>query len=591
MASAAGKRKQGQVDQWCSKKPKYSFETEDDSSVGSQGTLSLTLNPIDVHTVLTDEEYDAIFGDDHDEDDDYTSDTPTSLSTYTRSRSSSRKRSVNESPALCCSFEGCYKVFTRPVSLRNHEKSHKHGRQQLECPFEGCNRVFNRQAYLDDHAASHTGERKFKCDQCEKDFLRPDHLRRHVRSTHESHWFKCQRPYCTRLFPTMDHLNRHYEDHNENSKKKAHFCPKYPECPMLFRKAAALQRHIKSRHDNPAHQCNKPHPVTGELCSKTYSSNHHLNRHIADFHVQARYTCIICIAKAKNENARTAATFAGKAELFAHEREAHPPQCGVCHKTFRHNYNLKMHEAIHQSDLAKRKAVTCTASGCQQSFTSKSSLQKHLRAHHERRRDFICGQTDLTSVEHVQGWDGKDACGRGFTYKNVLINHIRTHHLGLDQRGHKRNQRKERRRVQKQSARSVLTAGFFEEKDGSSLECVFPECPLSFDDQNGFVGHLRMMHRLEDEDIEEIIADREALHGGPFWIGGLEDEEGEDFISPYPESIQKHRSTHESSGDDDVAANDYSEDELFNNYEDSEDWLLDNGGPFMEQVIDPSLLD
>jgi hypothetical protein len=56
-----------------------------------------------------------------------------------------------------------------------------------------------------------------------------------------------------------------------------------------------------------------------------------------------------------------------------------------------------------------------------------------------------------------------------------------------------------------------------------NVPCLVPTCEYRFFMDRDLKRHLRAEHSLPDAEIEEKIALRDALSGGQFWIGGLDD--------------------------------------------------------------------
>ena len=64
-------------------------------------------------------------------------------------------------------------------TLNHHTKLHK-GEKNFKC--ETCNKAWVRKSRLIAHMRTHTGEKPFKCDVCQKDFSRNDLLKKHLKS-------------------------------------------------------------------------------------------------------------------------------------------------------------------------------------------------------------------------------------------------------------------------------------------------------------------------------------------------------------------------------------------------------------------------
>lgn len=74
------------------------------------------------------------------------------------------------------------------------------------CSFENCGKMFVRPAELA-RMRKHTGERPFKCDECDMDFMRKDHLTSHKLKHKDEKQFKCQ--FCDYESNRGDTLKRH----------------------------------------------------------------------------------------------------------------------------------------------------------------------------------------------------------------------------------------------------------------------------------------------------------------------------------------------------------------------------------------------
>ena len=73
----------------------------------------------------------------------------------------------------------CGQCFSNAQQLELHYKEHK-GEKIQKCEWTSCNRLFSSKEKLRNHVrCRHTGERPFKCADCDKAFTSPKHLKDH----------------------------------------------------------------------------------------------------------------------------------------------------------------------------------------------------------------------------------------------------------------------------------------------------------------------------------------------------------------------------------------------------------------------------
>ncbi|XP_059608249.1 zinc finger protein 345-like [Phlebotomus argentipes] len=75
-----------------------------------------------------------------------------------------------------CVCEVCGKALSSMSSLKKHTKSHEN--LKIECSV--CRKTFTSVSIRDRHLKSHTGEKKHKCEFCDKAFVRKDHAKNHM---------------------------------------------------------------------------------------------------------------------------------------------------------------------------------------------------------------------------------------------------------------------------------------------------------------------------------------------------------------------------------------------------------------------------
>ena len=404
------------------------------------------------------------------------------------------------------------------------------------CPYDNCGRSFNRPCRLAEHIRTHTNERPFVCSQdgCTKSFRRDAHLKRHITSAHSGdRRYACDWNGCEKKFATGSRLRRHLQAHKE---KEQFRCTGYPPCNEIFRKHSTLQMHIKSTHLNQKpFPCHLIDETTGEPCAHGYETLGSLNAHIGRVHGGTRYSCTICVPSegtTKLGNGVTSSSadtvgFPTYAALQAHIAVVHPPTCTHCGLTCASNNSLRQHiEIAHIIPIDERRNFPCTYPGCGRAFTKRGNLDVHVQAVHNKIKRFVCGEFDVSKskILEVAGWNGGGACAHGFSTKANLEEHIRTQHLGLE--GTQKTKRKVKSTTAPRTARKSRAStlgrltGVGYEESGRDIACLMPGCAHRFMRDYDLEVHLKTAHWLPEEEIKGMIAERDALQGGPFWIGG-----------------------------------------------------------------------
>lgn len=380
------------------------------------------------------------------------------------------------------------------------------------CPFDGCTKAFNRPARLQEHLRSHNNERIFRCtyENCDKTFLRVSHLNHHIKSAHTAvRDYVCDRPGCGKAFVTGTRLRRHLAAHDGREKFR---CTEYPPCNETFRKHATLNQHIISIHlKQKPFPCQHINPNTGEKCSQAFETAAHLRSHENRVHSDSRFTCAECMDEDLS--------FSSYAELQAHIRSVHPPECPHCSLQCLTSRELRRHLEIAHGDvsLEERRQFPCTVPGCGRSFTKKGNLTVHIRTVHEGEKRFACGETDLSASKKVEGWNGTGGCGKRYSSKLALEEHVRTAHLGLLNTKAERRERlglkKEpsQRKANNVSAMTLLTGEGYADESGRHIACFVSDCQYRFYREYDLWVHMRSKHGCEERDIENLFMERALL--------------------------------------------------------------------------------
>ncbi|KAK4317229.1 hypothetical protein Pmani_011673 [Petrolisthes manimaculis] len=168
----------------------------------------------------------------------------------------------------------CDRAFSLKGNLVQHAKLHS-GRKSYQC--NDCNKLFLKKSYLDQHARIHSGERPHKCNQCDKAFSLKGNLVQHLKRHTGEKPFTCYE--CGKSFALKSALKEHDKLHGDDKPFVCRICSK------AFRKKVYLVQHTRVHTGERPFDCNE--------CGKAFSQRSILNQH-KKRHLEKSFKCADC---------------------------------------------------------------------------------------------------------------------------------------------------------------------------------------------------------------------------------------------------------------------------------------------------------
>ncbi|KAL7029444.1 hypothetical protein ACKWTF_006248 [Chironomus riparius] len=177
------------------------------------------------------------------------------------------------------SCEFCDAVFYSKGSLKTHrDVKHLFSNVNITC---FCGKTFKQKSVYQRHyTVIHMGQKKFKCDECNKGFSGKTHLEYHKKAAHSDIVPSIPCEICGTLYKSLETLKRHFIYHGD---------PKFKcdECGKMFHENKKLMDH-QSAHKILEFPC--------QYCQRSFRLETQLNYHLKKVHFKEKLTfkCELC---------------------------------------------------------------------------------------------------------------------------------------------------------------------------------------------------------------------------------------------------------------------------------------------------------
>ncbi|KAJ6648867.1 Zinc finger protein [Pseudolycoriella hygida] len=298
-----------------------------------------------------------------------------------------RKRKSTKPINKC---ETCLKIFSKPVDLRRHIRTHT-----MEKPFSCslCPKAFGLKSTLQNHIKHRhmSIKQTFPCTVCWKGFSSRHSMLTHMLIHSNSRPFQCE--YCTTTFRTRGHLKSHQQIHLREATKLG-----LDPCDIKTKKEKTklqpLLNAMKEFCDRSSVQQFVDNNEFNEELVETVRVDRSImdagNVHLSEGVKTIIYQCSVCALQFDDKDNFTNHSRTHKQDL----------RCTDCDKIFKKPSLLKRHMIVHFGS----KEFTCQI--CQKAYTQKCSLQAHMMLHTDGGASFECSQ-----------------CHKKFNFKNNLTTH------------------------------------------------------------------------------------------------------------------------------------------------------------------------
>ncbi|XP_037939466.1 transcription factor grauzone-like isoform X1 [Teleopsis dalmanni] len=248
----------------------------------------------------------------------------------------------------------CSKTYTKLNRLVEHIEWHQNP-EKFKCTI--CNKLTSSKSYLEKHINSHSLRERPKrsCSICNKEYRGSKCYRSHNLEEKDIMEINCD--LCNKCFMTPQRLRRHIDSIHNN------ICPYVCDiCGKKYKFKPSFDRHVLEHQGivEPPQQC--------DICNEWLKNKHSLRLHRFT-HMDINTDCKIC-----------GRTCPSRTALLRHVNYSHKLQknlsCNYCDRTFKQEKNLKEHMAIHTG----LQLYSCPH--CAKECRSKSNMYVHIKRKH-----------------------------------------------------------------------------------------------------------------------------------------------------------------------------------------------------------------